>query len=442
MKRSDDLLVGLDDIDWAVLGHAYGSAMDVPGQLRAVYGPDEETRESAFRSLFGNIFHQGTRYSASPYAVPFLARIAVAGPADARVDALMLLTRLAVDWHDEYDLPLGIDTAAWRAAAISPEETLRWYDEQIVAETDEEQLKGWREARAYCAAGHPVDSREGALRSYDAVRAQLPALLALLSDRDLEIRTKTAYLLGWFPEEADSTLPALLACLDGERDPVCAATVLVAVGLLADHDPDGRLRHHLDHEYPLPRWAAATALTRVLVAHPAAAPSLPPAQRIAAELAAFGARSAPEPATVHHDGDLHSYTVRSLLHLMGVAEDLDGVLLEIVRVLPRIKETAVVPCPLAARAGNLLEALFEPADAVPVFTELSRGRRELLRVLAELLTAADFQPLPFGSDLHEQFTRYGLPGTRPALRAYVGLPAEGEGPTAPLPDPWESFRNH
>ncbi|WP_020124334.1 HEAT repeat domain-containing protein [Streptomyces canus] len=414
----------------------------MPGQLRAVCGPDEEARESAFRSLFGNIFHQGTRYSASPYAVPFLTRIAVAGPADARADALLLLTRLAVDWHDEYDLPLGIDTAAWRAAAISPEETLSWYDEQIAAETDEERLKKLREGRAYCAAGHPVDAREGALRSYDAVRTQLPALLELLDDPAPEIRTETAYLLGWFPEEADATLPSLLACLDGERDPVCIATVLVAVGLLADYDPDGRLRHHLDHEHPLPRWAAATALTRIRVVNPAAAPGLSPAERIAAELAAFGAGPAPESVTAHHAGDLHSYTVRSLLQLMGVAEDPDGVLLDIVRVLPRIEKTGVVPHPLAARAANLLEVLFDPADTARAFTELSPGRRELLRVLAELLTAADFQPVPFGSELHERFTQYGLPGTRPALRAYVGLSTEGEDPAAPLPDAWEPFRNH
>ncbi|MDC2958121.1 hypothetical protein PO587_27100 [Streptomyces gilvifuscus] len=359
MKRSDDLLAGLDDIDWAALGHAYGSAEDVPGQLRTVCGLDEEARESAFRSLFGNIFHQGTRYSASPYAVPFLTRIAVAGPVGARADAL-LLTRLAIDWHDEYDLPLGIDTAAWRAAAISPEENLRWYDEQIAAETDESRLKNLCEGRAYCAAGHPVDAREGALRSYDAVRAQLPVLLDLLDDQDPEIRTKTAYLLGWFPEEADATLLPLLACLDGERDPVCVATVLVSVGLIADHDPDGRLRHHLDHEHPLPRWAAATALSRLLVVHPATTPRLPPAERIAAELAAFGAGPAPDTATAHHAGDLHSYTVRSLLHLMSAAEDPDGVLLEIVRALPRIEETGVVPRPLAVRAENLLEALPDP----------------------------------------------------------------------------------
>ncbi|MFF2819538.1 HEAT repeat domain-containing protein [Kitasatospora cineracea] len=440
MKRSDDLLAGLDDIDWAFLGHAYGSAKDVPDQLRAACGPDEQARERAFNVLFNNIFHQGTRYSASPYAVPFLTRIAVAGPDGARADALLLLTRLAVDWHDEYDLPLGIDTAAWRAAAVSPEENLRWFDEQIATETDAERLENLHKGRAHCAAGHPIDRREGALRSYDAVRAQLPSLLELLDDPDPDIRTRTAYLLGWFPEEAGTTLPPLLECLDGEQDPVCAATVLIAVGLLADQDPDGRLRRHLDHGHPLPRWAAATALARLLSAHPAAAPGLPSAERIAAELAAFGARPAPEPATTHNAGDLHDYTVRSLLHLMDTAQDPDGVLLEIVRTLPHIKETGVVPRPLATRAENLMEALFEPADAAPEFTELSPGRQKLLEVLAELLTAEDFQPWPMGSDLHQQFTRYGLPGTRPALRAYVGLDTEGEDPYAPLPDPWAALR--
>ncbi|MEV7180316.1 hypothetical protein [Kitasatospora sp. NPDC093679] len=321
MKRSDDLLAGLDDIDRAALGHAYGSAEDVPGRLRTVCGPDDEARENAFRSLFGNIFHQGSRYSASPYAVPFLTRIAVAGRADARVDARLLLTRLAVDRHDEYDLPLGIGTAAWRAAAISPEESMRRYEEQIAAETDEERLKKLRDGRAYCAAGHPVDAHEGALRSYDAVRAQLPVLLELLGDPAPEIRTSTAYLLGWFPEEAEAALPPLLARLDGE--------------------------------------------------HPAAAPALPPAQRVAAELAAFSTGPVPEAATAHHAGDLHSYTVRSLLCLMGAAEDPNGILLEIVRALPRIEETEVVPRPLALRAGNLLEALFEPADTAPVSSELS-----------------------------------------------------------------------
>ncbi|MFF4733424.1 hypothetical protein ACFY3M_51190 [Streptomyces mirabilis] len=103
------LLEALDEVDWAEVGHAYGRAQDVPGQLTASCGQGETAREGALRSLFGNIFHQGTRHSASPNAVPFLARIALAGPHPVRDRVLRLLTRLTVDRYDEYDRPRGID---------------------------------------------------------------------------------------------------------------------------------------------------------------------------------------------------------------------------------------------------------------------------------------------------------------------------------------------
>ncbi|MEU4275940.1 hypothetical protein AB0F57_13630 [Streptomyces tanashiensis] len=32
----EDLLAGLDDVDWAGLTHAYGPAEDVPARIRAV----------------------------------------------------------------------------------------------------------------------------------------------------------------------------------------------------------------------------------------------------------------------------------------------------------------------------------------------------------------------------------------------------------------------
>ncbi|MGV9269519.1 hypothetical protein ACWDRR_33200 [Kitasatospora sp. NPDC003701] len=315
MDGSDDVLAGLGDIDWAALGHAYGGAEDVPGELRAACGEDEERRDRAFERLFNSICHQGTRYSASPYAVPFLARIAVAGPAGARTEALMLLLRLAVDWHDTYDLPLGIDATAWRAATVSQEENLRWYDEQIAAETDEERLKKLRAGREHCAAGHPIDARESALRSYDAVRAQLPTLLPLLDDPDREIRSRCAYLVGWFPEDADIVAEPLLRRAEAERDPVTAATLLIGAGLVTDHDRGDSIARRLNDREPLVRWAAATALARHLILHPGSA-GTPLADRVINELAAFGARPIPEPATLHHQRDLQSYTVHSLLGLM------------------------------------------------------------------------------------------------------------------------------
>lgn len=439
MDGSEDLLAGLDDIDWAALGHAYGGAEDVPGELRAACEEDEKARDRAFDRLFNSICHQGTRYSASPYAVPFLARIAVAGPAGARTEALMLLLRLAVDWHDTYDLPLGIDTTAWRAATVSPEENLRWYDEQIAAETDEERLKKLSEGREYCAAGHPIDAREGALRSYDAVRAQLPTLLPLLDDPDPEVRSRCAYLLGWFPEEADTTAEPLLLRLETEQDPVSAATLLIAAGLVTEHDGDGRIARRLDDREPLVRWAAATALARHLILHPGSTGTTH-ADRVTAELAAFGARPAPEPATLHHQRDLHSYTVHSLLGLMTNAPDPGQVLTAIIATLPGIEDTGVVTRPLANQATKVLATLFAPTDAPVGFDDLTPGRQQLLTALADLLTADDYQDWPAGSYMNKTLTELGLPGTRPALRAFVGLDTEGEDPTAPLPDPWAKYR--
>jgi hypothetical protein len=74
------VLDGLDQIDWSNLHHAFGSAADVPGLLRAVAGTDRIASEGALSELFGTVWHQGTVYEASAYAVPFLARIARQAP--------------------------------------------------------------------------------------------------------------------------------------------------------------------------------------------------------------------------------------------------------------------------------------------------------------------------------------------------------------------------
>jgi hypothetical protein len=97
-------LAGLDDIDWSALSHAYGSAEDIPDLLRrlAVAGSeaylggsadtdeadlddveaDDETADDAeeiLGDLWATICHQGSVYSATVAAVPFLAELAAAG---------------------------------------------------------------------------------------------------------------------------------------------------------------------------------------------------------------------------------------------------------------------------------------------------------------------------------------------------------------------------
>ncbi|CAL9329894.1 hypothetical protein [Streptomyces sp. enrichment culture] len=126
---------------------------------------------------------------------------------------MWLLTRLAVDWHDEYDLTTGINTAGWRAAAEhSPEKELPWYEEQLAAATDDDQRTMLREIRDWVAAGNSPDAPWSALRGYDAVLAKLPGLAGPLDDPDPRIRTRTAYSspgsLKWPPPRYRCSWPA------------------------------------------------------------------------------------------------------------------------------------------------------------------------------------------------------------------------------------------
>lgn len=66
---------GLDKINWSALNHAYGSAEDVPGLLRQRASADQKEASEAGYEFFGNIWHQGTVYQATSYAVPFLVEL-------------------------------------------------------------------------------------------------------------------------------------------------------------------------------------------------------------------------------------------------------------------------------------------------------------------------------------------------------------------------------
>ncbi|MEW2556230.1 hypothetical protein AB0957_31460 [Streptomyces zhihengii] len=47
INEDEKPLAGLDDVDWAGLSHAYGSAHDVPGHLRTLCGSDDEALQAS-----------------------------------------------------------------------------------------------------------------------------------------------------------------------------------------------------------------------------------------------------------------------------------------------------------------------------------------------------------------------------------------------------------
>ena len=66
-------LDGLDRVNWARLKHAYGPATDVPAMLRELAGDGDASQ--AFDQLFTSLNHQGSVYSATSAAIPFLIQI-------------------------------------------------------------------------------------------------------------------------------------------------------------------------------------------------------------------------------------------------------------------------------------------------------------------------------------------------------------------------------
>jgi hypothetical protein len=109
------MLENLDSIAWSQLTHAYEAATDVPAQIRNLTSANQGEREIALWELYGNIFHQGSRYQATPYAVQFLYELIAAPETPDRYEILYLLVNLALGYEESY-LPDGLDVANFRGA--------------------------------------------------------------------------------------------------------------------------------------------------------------------------------------------------------------------------------------------------------------------------------------------------------------------------------------
>ncbi|MDP9796929.1 hypothetical protein J2S43_005441 [Catenuloplanes nepalensis] len=173
------MLDGLDDVPWHRLGHAYGTASDVPGQLRDLLSGDVATRGVALWQLGGNIVHQGSRFQASAAAVPFLLEI-LAGPSPLttteRVRLIELLGELAIGDPSFYPSPaFPLDEIRADAAAGSG----------LMAAFEAGPYDGDDFMEYLSALDEPDQERLGAvllLRVYEAVRAGKPLLERLRAE--------------------------------------------------------------------------------------------------------------------------------------------------------------------------------------------------------------------------------------------------------------------
>lgn len=407
---SDDTsapLAGLDDVDWAELEHAYGTAEDVPDLLRALASESADERDGALHQLYGNIFHQGSRYEASAHAVPFLAALAADPRVRERAGIVYLLGAIAIG-YDESHLPGGVDIAEWRAGVermrtADPDEELRRMREWV-AEARDEGERRVRETRL--ALYDPEESLrhvDAELGAYDAVRAAVPTLRGLLDDSDPDVRAAAAYTLGWFPEEAAGTLPALRPLLAPGADADVAANAAVSAGLLGGHDLVPRLRALLTGENALLRCAAVLALARLGGTGPDVLDVL--------ETAAVQPPEGSEPGLLHLEGNLRGYVTMTLAAAGEKTRP---------RILGAMLEGLALssgPEAFPTVEAVLQHAFGQPGRApLPPYEELTEPQRRTVRTLAEM-----------GDDTWRwgNFTMmlraWGLPFLRAECRTYAGL---------------------
>jgi hypothetical protein len=203
------LLAGLDAIDWPNLGHAYGDASDVPGLLRDLTDADPEVHKRALSALHGNIWHQGTVYEATAFAVPFLLELVEADIAMENDELLMLLEAIA-NGSSYLDVHRHLDA----------------YDRQRLGDDFQQELDkelAWvAAARAEVSVGAPIFERQ-------------------LSAPSAMTRAAAAALLGSAAQSAERSLKLLIDLLESaEPSEGVRLAAALAIGRLAKDLPAAR----------------------------------------------------------------------------------------------------------------------------------------------------------------------------------------------------------
>ncbi|MET8583225.1 HEAT repeat domain-containing protein [Streptomyces collinus] len=201
---------GIDDVDWASMGHAYTkSATDVPELLWGLASDDPERREIALDGMYGAVHHQGDVYDSTVACVPFLFEL-IARPSVGDRGAVIGLLCSIAHASEEDEGPQGDEGDA---------------DEDVYAgEFDEDRHEEW--LRHFFVAR-------------DMVRERAGAFLGLLGDPDPGVRAAVPGALARLHPDPALVFGALCDRVPAETDPAAARALARALGTLALRHPAG-----------------------------------------------------------------------------------------------------------------------------------------------------------------------------------------------------------
>lgn len=190
----------VSDVEWGRLFHAYGTAHETPGHLRALMGDSDKALREAVEHLNSAVIHQGTAWSVTPPAAlvvagllhdPALSRATESSGPPLRATLLGFLAMVA-----ESGMPYMTDDEL-RELAYPPgqEAAIAAVLEGILADDEEAWEDELVDAIAYQAV---VGVRRVA-------PALLEAISTCLADDDMQVRRQAADAVRAF-----AALPGLL----------------------------------------------------------------------------------------------------------------------------------------------------------------------------------------------------------------------------------------
>ncbi|MFG2053104.1 hypothetical protein ACGFI9_03650 [Micromonospora sp. NPDC048930] len=228
MDRQTDPLAGLDQVPWESLHHAYGPAVDVQDQLRALRSAEAPVRRRALSELFGNVYHQGTRWRASCHVVPFLVALADDPDTPDRAAVADLLRSVVVGDRRDDDLPFDPQRTFAAADGVTDEQAAL-VERHLEAEdlSEHEEAAGLADS---VAVRWEADAYQAGARHTDRY-------VHWLTDPDPQLAGYAAELLAWFaPDEA--ALAGLIAVPHDKAHTATRASANLTLG----HCPVGSER--------------------------------------------------------------------------------------------------------------------------------------------------------------------------------------------------------
>ncbi len=191
----------LFEINWSSLEHAYGSAENVPNLLIDLQSKDSEIRKHAYHELFGNIWHQGTVYSATAFAVPFLFEL-LDSPITQDKDMLICLLASIASGSGYYQVHQPI-FKKW-------DSNVDKHENEIIQE----------------------ESNVNAVRK--AISPRFDTLLEHLSSKDSEIRLSIADATIYYREHSEKSISKLKEALKIETDEEVTEVIEESLSQLID----------------------------------------------------------------------------------------------------------------------------------------------------------------------------------------------------------------